>query len=118
MCIPDKVDAPCFIRCKRANEDPVIFSFVKIEIPEGENIISAVKEYFRNVGDGRLYHLASDDEIRASLEGLSADERFDDDVYLIGKEIRERIEQLRAKGLSSLAIKKLIGDDSDKPGNC
>ncbi|CEA16244.1 putative membrane protein [Fermentimonas caenicola] len=116
LCIPDKVDAPCFIRCKRANEDPVIFSFVKIEIPEGENIISAVKEYFRNVGDGRLYHLASDDEIRASLEGLSADERFDDDVYLIGKEIRERIEQLRAKGLSSLAIKKLIGDDSDKPG--
>ena len=116
LCIPDKVDAPCFIRCKRAYDDPVIFSFVKIEISEDKDIISAVKEYFNNVGDGRLYHLASDDEIRASLEGLSADDRFDEDVYLIGKEIRERIDQLRAKGLSSVAIKKLIGDDSDKPG--
>ena len=30
-------------------------------------------------------------------------------------EIKERIEQLRAKGLSSLAIRKLLDDDSDKP---
>ena len=116
LCIPERVNAPCFIRCKRHNEDPVLFSFWTITLSEYSGIIEAVEEYFSKVGDGRYYSLASDIDIRKSLEGLSADERYDTDVYLIGKEIRERIEILRSKGLSSLAIKRLIGDDSDKPG--
>lgn len=116
LSIPDKVDSPCFIRCQRKNRDPLLFSFFKIEINDGDDIIDVVKEYLDNVGDNCYYSLASDEEIRKRLEGLPADERYDTDVYLIGKEIRERIEKLRAIGLSSLAIKKLIGDDSDKPG--
>ncbi|MBQ9893463.1 MAG: hypothetical protein IJM35_09960 [Bacteroidales bacterium] len=116
LSIPDKVDAPSFIRCKRNNSDPLLFTFWKIEIKEGENIVDAVKDYLNMVGDNILYSVVSDQQILDSLQGLPADERFDKDVYLIGKEIRDRIEQLRAKGLSSLAIKKLIGDDSEKPG--
>lgn len=114
--IPDKVDSPCFIRCQRKDRDPFLFSFFKIEIKDGDDIITIVKEYLNKVGDGRYYSLTTDDEIRKRIEGLPADERYDTDVYLIGKEIRERIEKLRAIGLTSLAIKKLIGDDSDKPG--
>lgn len=116
LSIPDKVDSPCFIRCQRKDRDPILFSFFKIEINDGDDIISIVKEYLNKVGDGCYYSLTSDEEIRKSLEGLPADVRYDTDVYLIGKEIRERIEKLRAIGLTSLAIKKLIGDDSDKPG--
>ena len=114
--IPEKIDGPCFIRCKQKDEDPIIFSFFKIELPEDGDIMHVVQEYLSNVGDGRMYSLKSDEQIRALAEGKPADERFDDDVYLIGKEIKERLEQLRAKGLSTLAIRKLIGDDADKPG--
>ena len=116
ICIPERVDAPCFIRCKRQNDNPAVFSFWKIQLSEKESLIEIVKDYFSKVGDGRLYHLASEKEIRKQLERLPADERYDTDILLIGKEIRERIEKLRAIGLTSLAIKKLIGDDSDKPG--
>ena len=116
LSIPDKVDSPCFIRCQRKDRDSILFSYFKIEINDGDDIISIVKEYLNKVGDGCYYSLTSDEEIRKSLEGLPADVRYDTDVYLIGKEIRERIEKLRAIGLTSLAIKKLIGDDSDKPG--
>lgn len=116
LCIPERVNAPCFIRCKRCDEDLVPFSFWKITLTDGIGVVEATKKYLSTVGDGRRYRLASDNDIKKSLEGLPADERYDTDVYLIGKEIRERIEKLRAIGLSSLAIKKLIGDDSDKPG--
>ncbi len=123
--IPDKVDGPCFIRCKRADEDPLTFTFWKIALSEDGEIMPAVEEYLEHLGDRRLFHVASDDEIQASsnrfpsvmgFTGPSADELFEEDVYRIGQEIRERIEKLRAKGLSSLAIRKLLGDDSDKPG--
>ena len=114
--IPEKVNGPCFIRCKREYGDPLIFSFYKIELPEDGDIMPVVQEYLRHVGDNRFYSLKSDEQIRALAEGKPADDRFDDDVYLIGKEIKERLEQLRAKGLSTLAIRKLIGDDADKPG--
>ena len=123
LSIPDKVDAPCLIRCKRAEMDPVIFSFFKIQgwedgvcNNEQPEIRPVIEEYLANVGDGRMYSLESDDTIRKRIEGLPADQRYDKDVYLIGNEIRERLEKLRAKGLSEYAIRKLIGDDSDKPG--
>lgn len=113
--LPDKVNSPCFIRCKREYEDPVIFSFYKIELPENGDVMPVVKDYLSKVGDERFFSLISDEQRRALAKGRPADERYADDIYLIGKEIQERIEQLRAKGLSTLAIRKLIGDDSDKP---
>ena len=116
LSMPERVNSPCFIRCKRCDGDPVPFSFWNISISGGVGIVEATKEYLSSVGDGRRFHEVSDKALKEYLEGLPADERFDVDVYLIGNEIRERINLLRAKGLSSLAIKKLIGDDSDKPG--
>lgn len=114
--IPEMVCGPCFIRCKGKYEDPLLFSFYIIELPKDGDIMSIVRDYLSHVGDNTLYSLISDEQIRTYAEGKSADARFDDDVYLIGKEIKERLEQLRLKGLSTLAIRKLIGDDADKPG--
>jgi len=114
--IPEKVDGPCFIRCKRKDTDPLIFSFHKIELPEDGDMMPVVQEYLSQVGDGRYFQHLSKEEIERRVEGVPADERFDTDIYLIGQEIKERLEKLRAKGLSTLAIRKLIGDDADKPG--
>ena len=113
--IPPKVDAPCFIRCKRKNEEPMRFTFWMIDITQCGGILASVREYLKLVGDRRLYNIISDNEIRLANEEKPADDRFDADMYLIGKEIRERIEKLRAMGLSYLAIRKLIGDHPDKP---
>lgn len=113
--IPPKVDAPCFIRCKRKNEEPMRFTFWMIDITQCGGILASVREYLKLVGDRRLYDIISDNEIRLANEEKPADDRFDADMYLIGKEIRERIEKLRAMGLSYLAIRKLIGDHPDKP---
>lgn len=115
--IPDKVDGPCFIRCKRKYEDPLLFTFYKIELPEDGDIMPIVQDYLGKVRDERFFSILSDEQRIAFAKGRPADERYADDIYLIGKEIQERIEQLRAKGLSSLAIRKLIGDDADKPSN-
>lgn len=114
--IPEKVDGPCFIRCMHENENPLIFSFFKIELPKDGDIMPIVRKYLGSVGSGRYYSLATKEELERSVEGKPADERFEIDIYLIGQEIKERIEQLRSKGLSSLAIRKLIGEDADKPG--
>lgn len=115
--IPDRVDSPCFIRCKDINREPVLFSYYKIVLSNQTGILDVVSDYISHLGRGVMYHLASDDEVQDMLAGKPADERFDTDVYLIGKEIRDRIDKLRSKGLSSLAIRKLIGDDSDKPSH-
>ena len=115
LSIPEKVNAPSFIRCKRKFGDYYTFSFKKIESNGDQDILDIVNEYSDNVGDNYLFAFESDEERLERLEGLPADERFDEEVYLIGKEIRDRIESLRAKGLSSLAIQKLINDDSDNP---
>lgn len=114
--IPEKVDGPCFIRCKRKNEEPIRFTFFKIDLTQDGGILANVRDYLNQIGDKRLYNIISDEEIRMANEGMPADDRFYSDMYLIGKEIRERIEILRTMGLSSLAIRKLIGDDADKPG--
>lgn len=114
--VPERVDGPCFIRCKNKDISPVVFSFYKIDMTGELDILTIVGEYLKNIGGNNLYSILSDDTIRNNLVGKPADDRFDSDVYLIGKEIRERLDLLRAKGLSTLAIRKLIGDDSDKPG--
>ena len=117
LMIPDRVDAPCLIRYNSTNRGLHSFSFWKFEIEEGCSFLDAVKDYINDVGDGRaLFSIRDEQEYRKSLRLLSADERFLDDVLTIGNEIRERVDKLRSMGLSTLAIRKLIGDDSDKPG--
>ena len=114
--LPERVDAPCFIRYNNTSSGSHYFSFWRIEIKDGQGLLDAVEEYINSVGDGCLYNIGHDDDLEWLLEGLPADDRFYDDVKEIGKEIRERVDKLRSWGMSSLAIRKLIGDDADKPG--
>lgn len=117
LSIPDTVDGPCLIHCEWASNDKVAnVAIARIDLPEDNDIISILKEFIDNFGFECRYRRVTDEAIRAVLKNLCADDRFDTDILLIGKEIRERIDLLRAKGLSSLAIKKLIGDDCDRPG--
>lgn len=116
LCIPERVDAPCLIRCKDLDDEHAVFSFRKIPFSEEENVLDSIKAYLRKVGDGCRYSTIPEKQLKHYLDTLPADERYKEDIMLIGKEIRERIEKLRSIGLTSMAIKKLIGDDSDKPG--
>ena len=116
LCLPEKVDAPCLIRCKDLDDDHAVFSFWKMPLPGKENLLDWIKGYLSKVGDSCRYSTIPEKQLKHYLDTLPADERFKEDIILIGKEIRERIEKLRSIGLTSMAIKKLIGDDSDKPG--
>lgn len=134
--IPDSILEPCLVRCMSSDSDRgfrswngkfdpsgisfdysvLHFSVKLLESTNTDSFFSEIRTYLRHLYSGPLYSLKTKEDEEAELSGKSADERFDDDMYIIGQEIRERIEKLRAKGLSSLAIKKLIGDDSDNPG--
>ena len=113
--IPDKVDGPCLIRCRQSWSDPLSFSFYRIELSDNRTIMDNVEHYLQNVGSGVYYREASDDAIRKAIERLPADDRYSEDIYLIGQEIRERVNQLRSLGLSTLAIRKLVGEKVDEP---
>lgn len=114
--IPDTVDKPCLIRRGRSYGDCLEFTVWYLCNDTEDDIVTSIREYSDYFCSRTFYCLASDDDVRSSIEGKPADERFDEDVYLIGKEIRELIGQLRTRGLSTMAIRKLIGDDSDSPG--
>lgn len=114
--LPNVISKPSLIRCARYDSSCVILTVRPLVSQNIESLISEIQDYLEHVGNGRqLYHIDSEETIKAGLANKDADERFDADVDLIGQEIRERIDLLRARGLSSLAIRKLIGDDSDKP---
>lgn len=115
LSIPDKVNGPSLIRYKGSNSKDYIFSFKRLESKDFSGLVAEIEDYLNNVGSGALYHLKSDETIKKEIEGKPADDRFEEDVYLIGKEIRERIDKLRAKGLTELAIRKLVGDSSNDP---
>lgn len=116
LCIPESVDRPCLIRRGLSYGDCLEFTVWYLCDDTEDDVITSIREYFEYFCGMALYSLASDEDLRRRAEGKPADERFDTDVYLIGKEIRELIEQLRTRGLSTMAIRKLIGDDSDSPG--
>ena len=111
--IPDRVDSPCFIRYKkRIGEEAYYFSYYRIT---EEGILSNVQDYLTKVGSGQLFSISGIEDFRQRSEGQPADETFDQDVLSLGLEIRERVNQLKARGLTSLAIRKLIGEIEDNP---
>lgn len=118
LCLPEKVDAPCLIRYNSISSGLHVFSFWKIEVSDDVSILDAVNDYLSKVSThgSILFSIRNDKRIEDLLEGVPADERFYDDIRIIGDEIRERVDKLRSWGLSTLAIRKFIGDDSDKPG--
>lgn len=116
MSIPDDVTSPCLVRCMEYDNDDSVFSIFFIDYTDHDTLIKGFKEdYLNHLYSGPYYHLVSEEQLKQILKGKLADERFDDDVYLIGKEILERVNKLKAKGITSMAIHKLIDDESDKP---
>lgn len=113
--LPEKVNGPCLLRCTSTDQDPLYFTRFLIQLPEDGDIMACIGAYLDSLLPRRLYSLSSGTECFRALEGRPADERFEEDVRRIGEEIRARILQLRAKGLSTLAIRKLVGDDADQP---
>lgn len=114
--IPEKVDGPCLIRCKRADMDSVPFSFCFLRATDQKSLFAELEHYLQNVGGFEpLYRIASEEELRRRLDGKPADERFETDIYLLEKEVRERVEKLRSLGLSQLAILRLVGDEPWEP---
>ena len=117
--IPDDVTDPCFVRCMGSENDndcsSKSFSIHILESTDADSFLSEIKTYLSllyNGKPGRLFSLS----VKEKDEGeRTADERFDEDIYKIGEEIRERLNQLKAHGLTSLAIAKLIGDTDDSP---
>lgn len=127
IAIPDYVTSPCLICCEKITPPFVFISIKELETNElftnkkdaaDENnnlykdiFFQEVEYYTRNCLAFRpRYRVISDDELREILKGQIADERFEKDIYLIGKEINERTEKLREMGVSSIAIKKLLGE--------
>ncbi len=113
--IPNVINKPSLLRCIRYDTYCAIFTVRQLISQDLESLKSEIQDYSTHIGKGLYYSIVSPEKLKASLAGMDADDRFDTDVYLIGQEIRERIDQLRSRGLSTLAIRKLIGDDSDKP---
>ena len=129
LAIPDFVTIPCFICCEKITPPFVFISIKELEINElfldkkntaedknnlyKDIFFQEIHYYTRNCLAFRpRYHVITDDELRAILKGQIADERFEKDIYLIGKEINERTEKLREMGVSSMAIRKLLGEEA------
>ena len=133
--IPDSVDGPCFVRFVESHFWKIDFVFIKIEYGTERDIIAALNSILTQYEESPRYSLDEvhpfrkdymfgpmDELPEAELSIISepkpipADETFDIDIQIIEQEIRDRVNQLRAKGITELAIRKLIGDDADKPG--
>ena len=129
LSIPDFVTNPCFICCEKIKPPFVLISIKELEtnelflnkkdmVDECNNLykdifFQEIHYYTRNcLAFQPRYRVITDDELRAILKGQIADERFEKDIYLIGKEINERTEKLREMGVSSIAIRKLLGEEA------
>ena len=92
--LSEDISAPCLVRCMDYDEfdETVRFSVRYIESTDYESFLKEFSEY------------------------LTTDERFDADMIRIGQEIRSRVLELESRGLSSIIIRKLVGEVPDKPG--
>ncbi len=134
--IPDDVQSPCLVRCMTPDTDRELrgwagrydpekmslgdaalsFSICILESQDKESLLSELRTYARHCYSPGVFYSIKPDKVReAEIEGEPADERFDDDIYLIGKEIRDRVKTLKSKGLSLYAIKRLVGEFYDNP---
>lgn len=112
LSIPDKVDGPCLLRREKFDT----FEYCLLKVEDGQDIVDAFNVCLDKIRPHlKFYSIKTVEERLKGLEDVPSDDCFDEEVLLIGAEIKERIDKLRVKGLTSLAIKRLIGDDSDKP---
>lgn len=117
--INDNISGPCLVRCMSHDEQDETFRFsvCHLESTDYEAFVKEFSEYLHSTqGPVTMYHLMSDKEYEEYMSQFTADERFDSDVRRMADEIRSRIMELESRGMSSLVIRKLIGDVPDKPG--
>lgn len=92
-----------------------IFSAYPIKSTDPNKFITECAEYCWRCRENTIdFHIISRKDLKQYLQDKTADDRFHDDVYLLTKEIIERVNKLRIYGLSSLAIKTLIGNIEDE----
>ena len=117
--VTDEIKVPCLLRCMSRYDDTgyVRFSIRRIESLSYESFAIEFPAYL-----GCIYHdhirfrMMTDEEYERYMSQFTADERFDDDILRIGGEIRSKIKELESRGLSSLVIRKLVGEVPDRPG--
>ena len=117
--INEDISGPCLIRCMSHDEqgDTFRFSIRYLESTDYETFVKEFSEYLHSTQEPvTMYHLMSDKEYEEYMSQFTADDRFDSDVRRMVNEIRSRIMELESRGMSSLVIRKLIGDVPDKPG--
>lgn len=127
LSIPDFVTNPCFICCEKITPPFVFISIKELEtnelflnkkdtVDECNNLykdifFQEIHYYTRNcLAFQPSYRVITDDELRAILKGQIADERFEKDIYLIGKEINERTEKFKTIKKTKAFVKATIID--------
>ena len=112
---PEDITSPSLVRYKGTKDGNLVFSIVPIESSDYKSLRAELKFYLTHCRGilSNLYSLDYDEPHYMKVQ--TADDQFDEDVKTIGREIRERVEQLKARGLSALAIKSLVGDIEDNP---
>lgn len=88
------------------------FSVARLESKDAKSFLDELNRYIKHCGfPHSLFHLESDEEAYRRMRGMFADDRFETEIRILSREIRERVSKLRTHGLTSLAILKLIGED-------
>lgn len=114
--IPDTIVSPSLVRCRYVECSNCEFSIKQLENVDFSVFKLELHSYLDKCGgSGALYSLITDEKMRLYLSQFEADDRFREDIILIGKEIKQRVEKLKTYGLTSIAIKKLISDVEMQP---
>ena len=117
--VTDEIKVPCLLHCMSQCDDTeyVKFSVRIIESLSYESFAIEFPAYLNCIyHDYIRFRLLTDEEYEKYMSQFTADERFDDDVLRISEEIRSKIMELESRGLSSIIIRKLVGEVPDKPG--
>lgn len=117
--VTDEIKVPCLLHCMSQYDDTeyVKFSVRIIESLSYESFAIEFQAYLNCIyHDYVRFRLLTDEEYEKYMSQFTADERFDDDVLRISEEIRSKIMELESRGLSSIIIRKLVGEVPDKPG--
>ncbi|MCQ2154052.1 MAG: hypothetical protein MJY44_05770 [Bacteroidales bacterium] len=107
--IDDDIDGPSLIRFHGESEGKFIFSVTPVGTHDYDGLVLALTAANRLSFVPRLMYMRA--------ERPTADDMFDEDVKRIGLEIRDRVRQLKSKGLSAVVIRSLFGQIEENPSH-
>lgn len=116
----EPIQSPSLVRYCGSRDGQLFFSITAIESRDIRKLRSEFKHYLANcqdLKDDEPKETTSRHPYSHAMRLQTADDLFDTEVEIIGREIKERIERLRAKGLSAVAIKSLIDNADDSPSH-